>query len=244
MRLPMDDVARPALWAADLRRLGARLEHFGYPVAEVASDGLYSLLVDRGSGSRAAIVHAALAAAGDTSLEAATGRLRALAPSRRLTLLAWGKPPSPSGRRRLGEAGVELNLYEPLGEAVLRFQVNRALAPHPAPKRRAPRAPVEIEIALRARLRTRSARVYSLSASGAYVLTDEPLRPGRRMTLEVPVAPLRPRARARVVLSNPPAGPTSLELPPGMALAFEDMDAASAAVINRLVEERLATLAV
>jgi hypothetical protein len=83
-----------------------------------------------------------------------------------------------------------------------------------------------------------------MSASGAFILCDEPLRPGRRLQLEVPIGPLRPRTQARVVLANPPAERVHADLPPGMAVAFEGLDGASAAVIHRLVEERLAALMV
>ena len=55
---------------------------------------------------------------------------------------------------------------------------------------------------------------------------------------------LAARTRARVVLSNPAAEPAHPDLPPGMAVVFEDLDHAYAAVIQRLVEERLAALAV
>ena len=60
----------------------------------------------------------------------------------------------------------------------------------------------------------------------------------------MPVGRLQPRARARVVLANLPGEPEHRDLPVGMAIAFDELDAASAAVIHRLVEERLAALAV
>jgi hypothetical protein len=245
MKLPVTDVRHPALLAADLRRFALRVEGLGYPVAQLeVAGGAHALLVDRGGACRAAILPAGYAALAEGELESTTRALRGLAPSRRLTLLAWGPPPGPTARRRLRDAGIELALYEPLEPGVLRFQVNRALGPGGRPSRRALRAPLEGEVAVRWRFRTRPARVYSMSASGAFILCDEPLRPGRRLQLEVPVGRLRPRTQARVVLSNPPAERIHADLPPGMAVAFESLDGASAAVIHRLVEERLATLAV
>lgn len=240
----MNPASSPRLLAANLRRLAVRLEALGYPVARAeAASGIHALFVDRGAG-RAAILPAGLAGLPDGELERATDALRRLAPSRKLTLLAWGETPGPSARQRLRAAGVELALYEPLEAAVLRFQVNRALAPHAPPKRRAARAPIDAEVSVRWRLRTRSARVYSMSASGAFILADEPLKEGRRLALEVPVGRLQPRAHARVVLANPAADPAHPDLPAGMAVAFEDLDHAYAAVIQRLVDERLAALAV
>lgn len=240
----MANLGRPALLSADLRRLAVRLEGLGYPVVHAeAAEGAPALFVDRGAG-RAGILPAGLAEVPSGALEDTTRALCGLAPSRKLTLLAWGPAPGPSGRQRLREAGIELALFEPLDTTVLRFQVNRALTPAAAPKRRAARAPIDADVALRFRLRTRSARVYAMSASGAYILADQPLRAGRKLTLEVPVGRLHPRTRARVVLANPAAGRAHPDLPPGMAVAFEEIDHAYAAVIQRLVDERLAALAV
>jgi hypothetical protein len=230
--------------SVDLGPLAQRLEALGYPVAEVeAATGTRALVVDRGGEHRAAILPAAAASLDASDLTGATRSLQALAPSRSLTLLAWGGVPEISGRRRLRTAGVALALYEPLDEAVLHFQLNRALAPPSAP-RRARRAPVDRQIAVSWWLRTRPARVYTLSSQGAFILTDAPLRPGRRLGLEVPVGRLHPRARARVVMVNPPGERGRPDLPTGMAVAFESLDAPSAAVIERLVEERLAELAI
>jgi len=145
-------------------------------------------------------------------------------------------------RRRLRDGGIELALDEPLDDHVLRFQVNRALASGPLPARIARRAPLRRELAVRGRLWRRSIPVYTLSASGAFLLTDRPLAPGRRLHVELPVGLLRPRAHARVVLANRPGASADPTLPSGMAVAFEALDGPSAAVIDRLVGERLAGL--
>jgi hypothetical protein len=240
----MTNGSRPSLLAADLRRLAVRLEGLGYPVTRAeAASGANALIVDRGAG-RAAILPTAFTSLPEGELERTTRALRGLAPSRKLTLLAWGPAPGPTARQRLRSAGIELALYEPLDAAVLRFQVNRALAPSTVPRRRAQRAPLDAPVAMRWRLRTRPGRVYSMSASGAFILADEPLKEGRRLALEVPVGRLQPRTQARVVLANPAAEPVHPDLPAGMAVVFEDLDDAYAAVIQRLVEERLAALAV
>ena len=230
------------LFGADLTPLATRLDAHGYPVAEVeAATGARALVVDRGGDRRAAILPTAVAASEGIDLLGAIRTLQSLAASRKLTLLAWGSPPEVSGRRRLRTAGVELALYEPLDTAVLHFQLNRALAPWDAP-RRARRAPVDREIAVRRHLRTRPARLYTLSSQGAFILSEKPLRTGRRLELEFPVGTFHPRARARVVMANPPGELGRPDLPSGIAVAFQDMDAPSAAVIERLVAERLAAL--
>ena len=236
------ECAEPVAFA----RLARRLEALGYPVAEVETrEGRCALLVDRGGPARAAILPAELARRADGRLDGALHTLRGLAPSRQLVPLAFGTPTGVTARRRLRKAGIELALCEPVDAHVLRFQVNRALASAgPLPSRLARRAPLEHEVAVRRRLRSRSVPVYTLSARGAFLLTDRPLAPGRRFRLEVPVGMIRPRTLARVVMANHPGASTDPALPTGMAVAFEDLDGPSAAVINRLVEERLAGLAV
>jgi hypothetical protein len=225
--------------------LARRLEALGYPVAELETrQGTRVLLVDRGGSGRAAVLPSALAGHAGDLLEDMVSTLRSLAPSRPLVPLAFGAPPDNAARLRLRNAGIELALREPLDAHVLRFQVNRALAAGPLPARLARRAPVEREVEVHRRLRCRSVPVYTLSVRGAFLLTDRPLAPGRRLLLELPVGLVRARARARVVMANPPGSSADPALPPGMAVAFEALDAPSAAVINRLVDERLAGLAV
>ena len=227
-----------------LARLARRIETLGHTVAEVeTSCGAPALLVDRGAG-RAAVLPAELASAPAGLLEQTVAVVRGLAPSRPSTLLAWGPIPERATRQRLRLAGFELALYEPLDAATLHFQVNRALAPRQALPRRAIRAPLAGEVALHFRLQRRAARVYTLSSQGAFILTPRPLRPGRRVTVEVPAGLLTPRARGRVVMVNPPDARTQPELPAGMAVAFQDLDGPSAAVIDRLVGERLAELSI
>jgi hypothetical protein len=228
-----------------LRRLARRLETLRLPVVEVETSlGACALFVDRGQETRAAVVPAELAELPGSLLESTLCALRGLAPRRRVALLAWGAIPDRAARKRLRAAGVTLALYEPLDAAVLHFQVNRALAPCHAPPRRATRAPLAGSLAVRWRLRTRPLRAYSVSSQGAFLLTDAALRPGRRLSVCVPAGLLSPRAQGRVVMVNPPGGGSHPELPPGVAVAFENLDGPSAAVIDRLVGERLAELGV
>jgi hypothetical protein len=224
-----------------LERLELALDAVGYRVARIESRaGTRALLIHRGE-SRAAIVGSDVA-----ERDAATeiGVLRGLAPNRPLQVLAFGPLPDSLGRRRLREAGVVLALDAAMPPHVLRFQVNRALMPPEAPARGAQRAPLDLEVTVRRGFQTRAQRLYTLSATGAFVLTDRPIAPGRRLSLEVPVGILRPKARARVVLANKPDALVDAALPAGMAVAFEGLDPASAAVLDRLVRERLETLAI
>jgi len=242
-RRPDPGVALPPPAApADLRGLAARLEALGWSVARVETPcGTRALMVDRGGPTRAAVV--ALAGADPERLGPAVAALRALAPGRTLRVLGWGPEPDVPTRRRLRRAGVELALFEPLTDRDLRFQVNRALAPAKPPPRTACRAPVPWSLLVRSGLRRISAPVYTVSAGGVFLASCRPLRPGRRLALELPLGPLlSPRARGRVVLANRPRDPEHPALPPGMAVRFEDLDGPSAAAIDRFVERRLAEL--
>src|SRR4030095_5360394 len=59
----MDPYGRHAVLAAALRRLAARLDGLGYPVADVElRSGSCALLVDRGGTGRGALLHAGPAA--------------------------------------------------------------------------------------------------------------------------------------------------------------------------------------
>jgi hypothetical protein len=227
--------------ADGLLRLERALEALGYPVVRVESaDGGRALLIDRGDAQRAAIVGAQIA---ERDAVAEVSRLRDLAPSRPLAVLAFGPRPDLPGCQRLRDAGVTLWLDEPMAPHVLRFQINRALGPGEAAPRSALRAPVDLSVAVSSRLQTRQKQIYTLSARGAFLLSDRPLPAGRRVALELPVGMLRPRTRARVVLSNPPGRRAHPGLPSGMAVSFLGLDAPAAAVIDRLVAERLAALA-
>jgi hypothetical protein len=239
---PRRRAAGPAL--PDLTSLAGRLGALGYSVAALETlRGGRALLVDRGGDARAAILPAALADRPGDPFEQLVRTLRELAPSRPLVPLALGEATDPAVRRRLRSAGIDLALREPLDVRVLRFQLNRALAAGPLPARIARRAPVEREVAVRRHLLSRSIPVYTLSSRGAFLLTDRPLAPGRRLWVEVPVGRLRARARARVVMANAADAAADRALPPGMAVTFETLDGPSAALLDRLVDERLAGLA-
>ena len=81
--------------------------------------------------------------------------------------------------------------------------------------------------------------------NGAFLLLDRPLRPGRRAALEVPVGGAHhPCALGRVSFVNTAHAPSHPDLPPGVALRFDTVDAIAACAIDHLIENRLAALAV
>jgi hypothetical protein len=238
------DTGRPEAAARALARLAGRLDALGYPVAEVESAaGLPALWLDRGAANRpAAVLSTRLE---PDAFDAARDVVCNLAARRPLSLLVYGPAAKAPERMRLRESDVALALFESFDPNALRFQVNRALAPLAAPARGAARAPIEMEVFLSVGLRTRPVRVYTLSSRGAFLLMDRPLRPGRRAALEVPVGGAHhPRALGRVTFVNPANAPSHPELPPGVALRFDKVDAIAACAIDHLVEKRLAALMV
>jgi hypothetical protein len=228
-----------------MQRLAPRLEALGFQLVDAeTADGARALVVSRNRPARAALVPTDFVGRPEVDLPGLFAMLRRLAPNRALTPVACGRAPTLDDRKRLVSAGVALALYEPIDDCGLRFQMNRALAPSGPPSRAALRAPIDCEVVLSWRLRSRSARVYTVSSRGAFLLTDAPLPPGRRVAVQISVGILQPRARARVVVAHPPEEAAALGLPPGIAVAFEDIDGPSAAVIDRLVGDRLSSLAV
>jgi len=92
-------------------------------------------------------------------------------------------------------------------------------------------------------MRSQMSRVYTLSSRGAFLLLDRPLRPGRRVDLEVPMGgAVHPCASGRVTFVNRVNAPAHPDLPAGVALRFDRVDAIAACAIDHLVERRLSAL--
>jgi hypothetical protein len=226
----------------EMARLSGRLQAMGIPVAELeSSTGLPALWLDRGALNRpAAVLSTEL---DPDAFEEALDVVCRLAAGRPLSLLPYGAPLPHPERLRLRDGDVALPIYEPLDPSALRFQVNRAIAPIAAPDRGAHRAPIELEVLLKIGMRSRMSRVYTLSSRGAFLLLDRPLRPGRRVDLEVPVGGANhPRASGRVMFVNRVNAPAYPDLPAGVALRFDRVDAIAACAIDHLVERRLSAL--
>ncbi|MBW2286426.1 MAG: PilZ domain-containing protein [Deltaproteobacteria bacterium] len=226
----------------EMARLSGRLQAMGIPVAELeSSTGLPALWLDRGVLNRpAAVLSTEL---DPDAFEEALDVVCRLAAGRPLSLLPYGAPLPHPERLHLRDGDVALPIYEPLDPSALRFQVNRAIAPIAAPDRGAHRAPIELEVLLKIGMRSRMSRVYTLSSRGAFLLLDRPLRPGRRVYLEVPVGGANhPRASGRVMFVNRVNAPAYPDLPAGVALRFDRVDAIAACAIDHLVERRLSAL--
>ena len=87
--------------------------------------------------------------------EAVAGALRACATGQRITFLAAGPEPSLAARDALRESGIGVALWEPVDDALLRYQMNRALS---SIEGRRPRGALRVPCNVPARARASSSR--------------------------------------------------------------------------------------
>ncbi len=163
-----------------------------------------------------------------------------------LAFLAAGPAPGAEERRRLRDAGVDLALFDPLDDATLRFQLNRALAGSLVVRGRrgALRAPAAWPMRVWVGSRCKEASLYDLSSSGAWLVTEAPSPRSSRVQVELPRELGGARLAARVVRTNVPGNLRQWNVPLGMSVAFEELPIEVEATIHLWAEERLRALAV
>jgi hypothetical protein len=178
-------------------------------------------------------------------LRGALSALRRLSPQRRLRCVATGLRPGPERRCELADAGTDLAAWEPIDAHALRFQMNRALRVSAAvpPPRSALRAPVAWRAQIRQGRRCREARVYTISATGAFLATPRPAPRGAGLVLELPLPNGFQQVASRVVMTNVPGNLRTPRLPIGMAVCFERPGLDVEAALQLHAEERLRALA-
>ena len=177
-------------------------------------------------------------------------RKRALDAFRQLTrhgelpLLAAGSRPDRALRQELRRDGIETAIFEPIDAHGLRFQLNQAIASvRPLRRDRSSlRAPANWELSWRRRGRRHEARVYTISARGAFLSTRSPSLRGVSFKLEVPVDGHTVRTRAEVVMTNVPGNLLRPNLPAGMGIRFDGLGDRSSAAIELYARSRLARL--
>jgi CheY-like chemotaxis protein len=163
-----------------------------------------------------------------------------------LPMLACGTRPDPTARERLRRAGVEYALWFPLDDHLLRFQANRALAgalPVRA-ARKAERVPTNWPVIFRLSGREKPAKVYSLSASGAFLATAQPSLPRTLVHLQLPLPQLDARVAAEVVMTNVAGNLAKGNLPAGMGIRFRGIDENTEAALLAFTLERARALRV
>jgi CheY-like chemotaxis protein len=161
-----------------------------------------------------------------------------------LTFLAAGARPELELRRQLRSAGVEFAVWDPVDPHTLRFQLNRSLASSDVIRRgRAnPRAPAFLSVTLWAGRRTKHARLYSVSAGGAFLATEQPLHRTALFDLEIALPSGPVRFAAKVATTNVPGNLMRRNLPIGMGVSFLALPFDSHAALQLYVEERLRAL--
>lgn len=205
-----------------MRLLGGRLRKLGYPVLPAKTPDHAERLLRSRRGLTAALIPMALPT---FDLGEALRFLRKHEPTGELTFVAVGPKPESESRSLLRQAGVELALWEPMDDHLLRFQVNRALAQSDIVLggRACLRAPAHWETDIRTGARVKSARVYTLSSRGAFLATGRPSLPGATVGVDIPVSSGTAKLEARVMMTNVPGHFLRSNLPLGMGVRFENL---------------------
>lgn len=226
-----------------LQVLAGRLKRLGYRVVPVKTpEAAREVLCDPRYRVGAAVLPTDLPVA---NLSGALESLASLASFGELTYLAAGRRPGPEARARLRNAGVRFGLWDPVDDHTLRFLVNQSLADaQPSRARRTRRVPSDWAVRLRTGRREKDARVYSVSAAGAFLATERPLMRQALVHMSLPL-PARPiQATARVVMTNVPGNLLRRNLPVGMGVSFTATTGDDEAALQTYVEERLRQLEV
>ncbi|MBM4382022.1 MAG: PilZ domain-containing protein [Deltaproteobacteria bacterium] len=163
-----------------------------------------------------------------------------------LPMLACGMRPDPNLRERLRRAGVDHALWFPIDDHLMRFQANRALAGSLPVRmeRKAERVPTNWPVNFRSNGRERPAKLYSLSASGAFVATTQPSQPRTLVHLGLPLPGDDVRVAAEVVMTNVPGNLARGNLPTGMGVRFRGVDDRTEAALLAYTLERSRVLKV
>jgi len=165
--------------------------------------------------------------------------LAARAPRGRLSYVVVGACPGDEALAELRAAGLRLALWEPIDDARLRFQVNRALAGFSAKElsRAEMRAPLDIPAHVIQAGRRKPARVYTLSSGGVYLDTERPAMRSASIQVELDLWPSPVCASGVVVYTSVPGNLRRNNLPNGMGVRFDGVADAELGRIRRVVAE-------
>jgi hypothetical protein len=147
------------------------------------------------------------------------------APPEGIEFISVGEPPDKAESKKLRKAGVKLALWNPICEAHLRFQINRALfADHNVFGNRGnPRVPTELGCTVTVGDRDKDALIYSLALNGAFLATQRASMTGAKLCLELRLPDGLLTTRANVVYANVPGNLQRPGLPMGMGVHFEPL---------------------
>jgi hypothetical protein len=227
-----------------MEALSQRLRAIGYRVLRTKNvEQGYAALSDRRFAIRAALIPPDLPV---PDLARALEALRVPAGKKALRFLATGPKPDAGERRLLRGAGVGLALWEPFDDHTLQFQVNRASAEgnSPARRRQALRVPNNWPVRVATGRRQKQARIYSVSAQGAYLATSRPSLPRALIHFSLPLPSGDLRISGEVVMTNVPGNLVRGNLPVGMGVRFRGTTHESEQSILAYTDERAEALLV
>lgn len=162
-----------------------------------------------------------------------------------LRYVSFGEPPDRRWRKRLRAAGVNLALWEPYDDAMLRFQLNRAIGEDSNTSRRDdPRIPTYLLARVSAGDRHKDGIVYSLSEGGAFLETPRPNLEGATVTMELRLPGHALSLQAHVAFVNVPGNLERPNLPHGMGMRFIDTSSEDRKALRNYIKMRLAQLEV
>jgi len=224
--------------------LTRRLREMGAPVTIAASFDEAEELLREGSEDVGAML---IPTCYDPkSLKKTLKPLLDFAPPGCVKLISVGEPPPDSDRKKLRKAGIKLALWNPITEANMRFQINRAL--HQGREgfgsRDNPRIPGEFGCMVTVGDRQKNAAIYSLAETGAFLVTNRASMKGTRidLRLRIPGGPIA--TSAEVVYANVPGNLQRPGLPMGMGVHFEELDSSDQKRLRKLIADCIAQLEV
>lgn len=224
--------------APDMELLRTRLIRIGHRVIPAKTpEQAHTFLRVAGTRIGAVIVPSELPV---MNLRAALDFLRRLSPAP-LTFLGAGREPGAEGRERLRSAGIQIPIFDPLDLHTLRFQLNRALATgRPQHRHRSTlRAPADWPVVVKSGVRQKEGRIYSISASGAYLSIAQPWMVKARVELRLAIPGADSvTASGRVVMTNVPGNVMKRNLPFGMGVHFDQVTEQSSVALLIYAEER------
>ncbi len=230
--------------ASRMEELSQRLREFDYRAlrTKTVEQGQAAL-----SDSRFAVAAALIPPDLPTpDLGRALAALRDAAGQRELPLIVTGPRPDAHERSLLRHAGLEFALWEPFDDHTLQFQVNRAIAvaSPPPSARHAERVPLNWPVRVRSGGREKPAKLYCVSAQGAYLATPRPSLPRALIHFSLPLPSGELRLSGKVVMTTVPGNLGRRNRPVGMGVRFTGQSPESERSLLAFTEERLQALRV
>jgi hypothetical protein len=178
-------------------------------------------------------------------IDAIVDCLRSKAAGVSRTVVVIGPRADEATRVRLRASGVDWALWEPYDESALRMVVANAMTPkYEENSRKSPRLPTTLLARAFKGIRRKDGIVYTLSMDGAFLETAYPFDVGTRLTVEIELGGESLMAKADVIYSRSSNDSGKPGQPPGMGLAFRELDAASRTRLNRFLQEQEGRFAV